>query len=111
MPETAEMEVHSPAWRGARDVERACIVLLDAELDIALGYLRIADAEINAAHAEELITKATQSYQIVINGLPTMSPGLEEEKLVLRQRVRLLQDAIRAAIRRRQHNAELHQFG
>ncbi len=66
MRETAELEIHSPAWRGARDVERACIVLLDAELDIALGYLRIADAECSEAHAGELIAKATESYQIVV---------------------------------------------
>ena len=111
-PETVELEVHSSAWRGARGVERACIVLLEAELDIALGYLRLADAETgsNAAHADELIAKANNSHKTVLNGLATVSPAFEEERQVLRDGLRLLQDAIRSTTRRRQQAADLHQF-
>lgn len=110
--ETAELEVHSSAWRGARKVDRACIVLLGAELDIALGYLRLADAETgsNAAHADELIAKANNSHKTVVNALANVSPAFEEERQVLRDGLRQLQEAIRSTTRRRQQAADLHQL-
>jgi hypothetical protein len=50
-------------------------VLLQSELDIAFGFLRLADAE---------------------------------KSVVLREKVRLLQDAIYAVARRRQQDVRLH---
>jgi hypothetical protein len=108
--ETA-LEYHgSPRQRGGQ-VERTCIVLLQSELDIAFGFLRLANAEAgsgNAAHADELIARAGDSYKAVLNGLATVSLEFEEERLVLREKVRLLQDAIYAVARRRQQDVRLH---
>ena len=89
-------------WQQARKVERTCIVLLEAELDIALGFLRLADAEIkggNATHADELIDKAGAAYKRLLNGLTTVSLEFEEERRSLHEGVRKLQDSICAAMR------------
>jgi len=69
--ETA-FEYRRSASRCATQVERTCIVLLQSELDIAFGFLRLAEVETGsgkAAHAEELIAKASGSYQTVLEGL------------------------------------------
>jgi hypothetical protein len=84
-------------------VERTCIVFLQSELDIAFGFLRLAEVETgsgNTAHADELIAKASNSYKAVLNGLTTVSGEFEEERQVLCEGVRLLQDAIRSVARR-----------
>jgi hypothetical protein len=85
-------------------VERTCIVFLQSELDIAFGFLRLAEVETRSgdtAHADELIARASNSYKAALNGLTTVSREFEEERQVLRERLRLLQDAIRAVARRR----------
>jgi hypothetical protein len=85
-------------------VERTCIVFLQSELDIAFGFLRLAEVETgsgNTSHADELIAKASNSYKAVLDGLATVSREFEEERQVLRERLRLLQDAIRTVARRR----------
>jgi hypothetical protein len=92
-------------------VERACMLFLQSELDIAFGFLRLADTETgshNTTHADELIGKASNSYKAVLDGLATVSLEFEEERLRLREGVRLLQDTIRAVTRRRQQDANLH---
>lgn len=86
----------------ARKVERTCIVLLEAELDIALGFLRLAEAETrggNAAHADELINKAGAAYKRLLGGLTTVSLDFQEERQMLQEGIRKLQDSIRAAMR------------
>lgn len=111
MLESAEVESHSPAWHRARKVERTCIVLLQSELDIALGFLRLAEAEIDsgsAAHADELIAKAGNSFRIAQNGLAGISREFQDERGALQEGLRTLQEAIRAAVRRR--SGQLHQF-
>ena len=99
--------------RGTR-VERTCVVLLESELDIAFGFLRLADVEIesgNHAHADELIGKASNSYKVVLNGLPTVPLDFEGERQLLREGARLLEDAIRATARRRPQDLALHHSG
>lgn len=111
MLEATEAQPHSAAWHRARKVERACIVLLQSELDIALGFLRLAEAEMDngsTAHADELIAKANSSFRTAQSGLANISLEFEEERRVLREGVRLLQEAIRAVVRRRPQ--ELHHF-
>jgi hypothetical protein len=98
------VEYRESARRRGTQVERACIVLLQSELDIALGFLRLADVETDsgkAAHADELIAKANSSYKAVLNGLATVPVEFAEEKQLLREGVRMLQDAIRAVAWRR----------
>ena len=100
-----ETALPSPGFRRGSRLERTCVVLLQAELDIAFGFLRLADAETgcgNAAHTDELIAKASSSYKTVLNGLPNVPLEFEEERQALREGVRMLQDAIRAVARRRQ---------
>ena len=109
---TLESAVESrvPARRGTQ-IERTCIVLLQSELDIAFGFLRLADVETgsgNATHADELIAKASTSYKAVLDGLASVSLEFEEERQLLREGVRMLQDAIRAVARRRQAAASLY---
>ena len=68
-------------------VERTCIVFLQSELDIAFGFLRLAEVETgsgNTAHADELIAKASNSCKAVLDGLATVSREFEEERQVLR---------------------------
>jgi hypothetical protein len=87
------------------------MVLLQSELDIAFGFLRLAEVETesgNAAHADELIAKANSSYKEVLDGLPRVPLEFEEERQALREGVRMLQDAIRAVARRRQQYFALH---
>ena len=106
----AEYRDTAACHRGTR-IERTCIVLLQSELDIAFGFLRLADVETgsgNTAHADELIAKASSSYKAVLNGLATVSLEFEEERLLLREGVRMLQDAILALARRRTQEASLH---
>jgi hypothetical protein len=97
--------VEYPGSVRGRQVERACIVLLQSELDIAFGFLRLADVETGSgknAHADALIAKANSSYKTVLNSLPTVPLEFEEERQLLREGVRMLQDTIRAVARRRQ---------
>jgi len=101
----AALEYFGPARCRGTQIERTCIVLLQSELDIAFGFLRLADVEIgsgNTAHADELIAKANNSYKAVLDGLRTVPLEFEEERLTLREGVRMLQDAIRGVARRRE---------
>ena len=103
MLETPVESLRSNRRLGTR-VERTCIVLLQSELDIAFGFLRLADVEIgsgNTAHADELIAKANNSYKAVLDGLGAVPLEFEEERQILREGVRMLQDEIRAVARRR----------
>ena len=104
----------SDSYHRGTQFERTCMVLLQSELDIAFGFLRLADAETgwgNAAHVNELIAKASSSYKAVLKGLPNVPLEFEEERRSLREGVRMLQDAIRGAARRLQQDLALHQFG
>lgn len=106
-----ETAPRSDRCRRGSQLERTCMVLLQSELDIAFGFLRLADAETgcgNAAHVDELIAKASSSFKAVLNGLPNVPLEFEEERRSLREGVRMLQDAIRAVARRRQQDLALH---
>jgi hypothetical protein len=109
--DTATEYRREAASRLSTQVERTCMVLLQSELDIAFGFLRLAEVETesgNAAHADELIAKASSSYKEVLDGLANVPLEFEEERQSLREGVRMLQDAIRAVARRRQQDLALH---
>jgi hypothetical protein len=108
--ETA-VEYHGSPRRRGTQVESTCLVFLQSELDIAFGFLRLADVETgsgNTTHADELIAKASSSYRAVLNGLGTVPLEFEEERQLLREGIRMFQDAIRAIARRREQYANLH---
>ena len=87
--------------------DRACIAFAHSEIDIALGYVRIAEAECNggrAAHAGELILKASDAYKIALSYLSSLPAGLESDRDELRSDLRQLSDAIRAAERHRERS-------
>lgn len=86
-------------WLRARSlsVERACLALLQSDIDIAFSFLRLADAEArggNAAHADELIGKATETYKNLLNRIGTVPAELEDEQHDLQRGMRSLREAI-----------------
>ncbi len=77
--------------------ERARVVLLQSEIDTALTLLRLAEAEIrggDACHAAQLISKATLTYDTLLQQLKTVPVDLQEEKSELNGQSRLLLDTI-----------------
>jgi hypothetical protein len=82
--------------------ERARVVFLQSEVDSALTLLRLAEAEIrggDACHAAQLISKATLTYDTLLQQLTTVPVDLREEKSELRGQSRRLLDAIRGVER------------
>ena len=82
--------------------ERARVVLLQSEVDTALTLLRLAEAEIrggDACHAAQLISKATLTYDTLLDQLKTVPVDLQEKKSELNGQSRLLLDAIRGVER------------
>lgn len=86
----------------SEQTERACLALLQGDVDQAFAFLRLAEAETHggkAAHAAELIAKAILARETVLKDLGRMSPSFEEEKGELRNACRRLLEAIRAVER------------
>jgi hypothetical protein len=82
--------------------ELVCITLLQSEIDVALGFLRLAEVEShggNSAHAAELIAKAILAHRTVLQDLGGVSTEFEEEKRELDREARKLLEAIRASER------------
>ena len=83
---------------GARGPDkRACLARLQTEIEIALAFLRLADAECKNgkhSHASELIDKAALAYQAAMQHLDTISANPTEETSRLREGVRELFEAI-----------------
>ncbi len=89
--------------------DRACIAFAHSEIDIAFGYVRIAEAECNggrAAHASELILKASDAYKIALSYLGTLPLELEADRYELQTDLRKLIEAIQAVERRRERSLD-----
>jgi hypothetical protein len=94
-----------PASRLWERTERACLALVEAELDLAFSFLRLANTEFtrgNRAHATDLISTAVATHHRTLEYLGNVPAGLEEQKYELSNGVRRLFDAIRAEWRRSQ---------
>ena len=84
--------------------DRACLALLQSEIDLAFGFLRLAQVEShggNSAHAADLIAKAALAHKAVLKDLPSLSLESEEEMRELQRSVRKLFETIRAVERLR----------
>jgi len=86
-------------------IERAelvCMALLQADIDVALAFLQLAQTELQSgatAHARELVEKAILAHKDVMKGLEQLPAGFERERCVLEQGGRKLVQAIVAAER------------
>ena len=83
-----------------RETERACLALVETEIDVALSFLRLAESETragNGEHATELLAKAVATYNVVLQYVENMRAGFETEKRELCIKARRLFEAIRAA--------------
>ncbi|HTR39079.1 MAG TPA: hypothetical protein VMH80_24555 [Bryobacteraceae bacterium] len=77
--------------------KRACLARLQTEIEIALAFLRLADAECKNgkhSHASELIDKAAVAYKAAMQHLDTISVNPTEETSRLREGARELFEAI-----------------
>lgn len=86
--------------RGCEWNKRAVLAHLQTDIEIALTFLRLADAECksgNHARASELIDKATLAYQTAIQHLDHLPEDATEEISGLRQGARELFEAIHIA--------------
>jgi hypothetical protein len=87
-----------------RETEQACLALVETEIEVALSFLRLADAETsggNDEHAKELIAKAVAIHNVVLQYIENMRGEFETEKRELWVDARRLLENIRAAERRR----------
>ena len=90
-----------------RETERACLVLVETEIDVALSFLRLAESETRAGHSQhatELIAKAVATHNVIIQYAGNMRAEFEAEKRGLCVEARKLFEAIRAAEERRRQS-------
>ena len=95
------MAQQDPSGRALYErAERVCITVVQSEIDIALGFLRLAEAEAcggNMGHAAELIGKASDIHKVACNYIGDLPTEFEEEKRELQHDVGKLLESIRAA--------------
>lgn len=85
--------------------ERVYLAFLQSDIDLALTYLRLAEAESkiwNSARAAELIEKAILGYKSAVTQIENLPLEFIEERGELRERVQRLFEAIVAAERQLQ---------
>jgi len=90
-----------------RETERACLALVETEIEVAFSFLRLAEGETragNGQHANELIAKAVATHNIVLQYIGNMRAEFEAEKRGLCVEARRLFEAIRAAEERRRQS-------
>src|SRR5260370_7885759 len=66
-----------------RETERACLALIEMEIEVAFSFLRLAESETragNGLHATELIAKAVASHNVVFQYVGNMRAEFEPEK-------------------------------
>ncbi len=102
----AQLPERLPIWLTAsfHETERACLALVETEIEVALSFLRLAEAETsggNVEHATDLIAKAAATHGVVLQYIENMRAEFESEKCELRREARRLFEAIRTAHRRR----------
>ena len=90
-----------------RETERACLALVETEIEVAFSFLRLAEGETSAGngqHAIELISKAVATHNVVLQYVGNMRAEFEPEKRELCVEARKLFEAIRAAEERRRQS-------
>src|SRR5260370_5454303 len=83
-----------------RETERACLALVETEIEVAFSFLQLAERETRAGHcqqATEFIDKAVATHNVVLQYLGNMRAEFEAEKRELCVEARKLFEAIRAA--------------
>jgi len=92
-----------------RETELACLALVETEIEVALSFLRLAEAETNGGndeHAKELLAKAVAIRNVVLQYIENMREEFETEKRELWIDARRLFENIRAVERRRRSDLE-----
>jgi hypothetical protein len=87
-----------------RETERACLALVEMEIEVAFSFLRLAESETragNSQQATELIAKAVATHNVVLQYVGNMRAEFEAEKRGLCVEARKLFEAIREAEERR----------
>jgi len=90
-----------------RETERACLALVETEIEVAFSFLRLAEGETkagNGEHAAELIAKAVATHNVVLQYVGNMRAEFEAEKRELCVEARKLFEAIRGAEERRRQS-------
>src|SRR5712692_330080 len=101
LPEHSSIQ---PAARFREETERACLALVEAQLEVAFTFVRRAESEIgdgNGAGTAELIAKAIATHNMAVKYLANVPVEFEEEKRKLYIAARKLFEASRAAARLR----------
>ena len=91
-----------------RETEKACLALVETEIEIAFSFLRLAEVEINGGdekHAAELIGKAVAVRDVVLQYGQNMRTEFGAARRELRLEAQRLFEAIRAAERRRKKSS------
>src|SRR5260370_25814385 len=91
-----------------RETERACLALVEMEIEVAFSFLRLAEGETragNSRHATELIAKAVATHNVVLQYIGNMRAEFEAEKRRLCVEARKLFEGIRTAERRLRETA------
>ena len=86
------------------ETEKACLALIETEIEVAFSFLRLAEVEINGGdekHAVELIVKAVAVHDVVLQYVQNMRTEFGAVKRELRLEAHRLFEAVRAAERRR----------
>src|SRR5258708_30871107 len=66
-----------------RETERACLALVETEIEVAFSFLRLAEGENRAGnghHANVLIAKAVATHNAVLQYVANMRAEFETEK-------------------------------
>src|SRR5260370_40575390 len=90
-----------------RETERACLALVETEIEVAFSFLRQAERETRAGHgqqATELIDKAVATHTAVLQYVGNMRAEFEAEKRGPCVEARKLFEAIRSAEERRKQS-------
>ena len=102
----AQLPEQLPIWLTAsfHETERACLALVETEIEVAFSFLRLAEVESsggNGEHATNLIAKAVATHDVVLQYIENMRAEFEPEKCELRREARRLFEGIRTAQRHR----------
>jgi len=104
LPEHSSIQ---PAARFREETERACLALVEAQLEVAFSFVSRAESDIgggNGAGAAEWIAKAMATHNMAVQYLANVPAEFEEEKRELYIAARKLFEAGRAAERLRKHS-------
>jgi hypothetical protein len=100
----AQLPEPLPIWLTAsfHETERACLALVETEIEVAFSFLRLAEAETQGGkveHATHLISKAAGTYNVVLKYIENMRAEFAFEKCELRGEARRLLEGIQRAWR------------